>query len=39
MNDELSFEEAAKWWLTENEDVWTKWVPEEVAEKVKQSLL
>lgn len=37
-DNETTTEEAAKWWLTENEDVWTEWVPEEVAEKVKQSL-
>ena len=31
-------DEAANWWMKEHEDVWTKWVPEEVAEKVKASL-
>jgi len=30
--------EAAKWFLKEREDIWTKWVPSEVAEKVKAEL-
>lgn len=30
--------EAALWWLKEYEDVWTNWVPEDVADKVKESL-
>jgi len=39
MNDhEASTEEAAIWWLGEFEDVWTEWIPEDVAEKVKDSL-
>lgn len=29
---------AAKWFLKKHEEVWTKWVPEDVANKVKQSL-
>ena len=29
---------AAQWFLQNNEDVWTQWVPEEVAQKVKNSL-
>ena len=24
------------WWMKEHEDIWTTWVSEEVAEKVKQ---
>lgn len=30
--------EAALWFLKEHEDIWTKWVPVEVAEKVKAEL-
>ncbi|MBF8983668.1 ABC transporter substrate-binding protein [Lutibacter sp. B2] len=30
--------EAAKWFLKEHEDIWTKWVPSEVAEKVKTEI-
>lgn len=29
---------AAKWFLSEHEDVWTKWVSEEVAQKVKAAI-
>ena len=36
--NEVEADEAAQWWLKEHEDVWTKWVPEEVAEKVKAAL-
>eukprot|EP00130_Batrachochytrium_dendrobatidis_P008404 XP_006683279.1 hypothetical protein BATDEDRAFT_28823 [Batrachochytrium dendrobatidis JAM81] len=31
-------EEAALWFLENYEDVWTKWLPEDVAEKVKAAL-
>lgn len=31
-------DEAAKWFMKEHEDLWTAWVPEDVAEKVKASL-
>ncbi|WP_164669644.1 ABC transporter substrate-binding protein [Virgibacillus doumboii] len=37
-NEEASAEEAAMWWMKENEDVWTSWVPEDVAKKVKDSM-
>ncbi|WP_203247056.1 ABC transporter substrate-binding protein [Sporosarcina beigongshangi] len=30
--------EAAKWWMKEHEDLWTTWVPDDVAEKVKKAL-
>lgn len=33
-----SAEEAAAWWMKEYEDVWTKWVSDEVAQKVKEAL-
>jgi len=31
-------EDAAKYFLQNNEDMWTKWVSPEVAEKVKAAL-
>lgn len=31
-------EEAAIWWMDQHEDLWTTWIPEDVAEKVKASL-
>ncbi|SHG20473.1 ABC transporter substrate-binding protein [Ornithinibacillus halophilus] len=31
-------DEAAKWWMTQHEDLWTSWVPEDIAEKVKDAL-
>ncbi len=34
----VSSYEAALWFLEEYEDVWIQWVPEDVAEKVKQAL-
>ncbi|WP_085991322.1 ABC transporter substrate-binding protein [Oceanobacillus senegalensis] len=30
--------EAAKWWLEEHQELWTKWVPEDVAERIKSAL-
>lgn len=38
--DENSAEpdEAAIWWMNQHEDIWTSWVPEDVAEKVKEAL-
>lgn len=36
--NEVEATEAAKWWMQENEDLWTAWVTEEVAEKVKAQL-
>ncbi|MFZ3579687.1 ABC transporter substrate-binding protein [Virgibacillus sp. DJP39] len=36
--EDISAEEAAIWWMNEHEDVWTKWVPEDVAKKVKDSI-
>jgi len=38
MNNDADTEEAAHWFLRKKEDVWTQWVPEEVAQKVKNSL-
>ncbi|MET3697145.1 glycine betaine/proline transport system substrate-binding protein [Bacillus oleivorans] len=36
--NEASADEAAIWWLKQHEDLWTGWVSEEVAEKVKAAL-
>lgn len=36
--NEADAEEAALWWMKEYEDVWTEWVPEDIAEKVKTAL-
>ena len=35
---EASTEEAAIWFLKEYEDIWTTWVPKDVADKVKAAL-
>ena len=35
--NEATFEEAALWFLN-NDDVWTDWVPADVADQVKQAL-
>ncbi|SFA80663.1 glycine betaine/proline transport system substrate-binding protein [Lentibacillus halodurans] len=37
-NEDASAEEAAIWWMNEHEDEWTSWVPEDVADKVKDSM-
>lgn len=37
-DEDASAEEAAVWWLKEHEDVWTKWVSDDVAQKVKDAL-
>ncbi|MGP4106528.1 ABC transporter substrate-binding protein [Virgibacillus sp. L01] len=37
-NEDVSAEDAAMWWMNEHEDVWTSWVPEDVAKKVKDSM-
>ncbi|MBP1948367.1 ABC transporter substrate-binding protein [Virgibacillus litoralis] len=36
--EEASHEDAALKFLKENEDLWTKWVPEDVAAKVKEGI-
>lgn len=36
--NDASPEEAAEWWLGEHEDVWSEWVPDEVAQAVLDSL-
>lgn len=37
-DNEADPDETAKWWMNEHEDLWTTWVPEDVAEKVKEYL-
>ncbi|PAV29809.1 ABC transporter substrate-binding protein [Virgibacillus profundi] len=36
--NDASPEEAAEWWMNEHEDIWTSWVPEDIAESIKESL-
>lgn len=36
--NDASPEEAALWWMQEHEDIWTDWLPEDVAEDVLASL-
>ncbi|MEA1939563.1 MAG: ABC transporter substrate-binding protein [Candidatus Caldatribacteriota bacterium] len=38
MENECDTREAAVWFLKTREDVWTQWVSEEVAEKVKEAI-
>jgi glycine betaine/proline transport system substrate-binding protein len=38
MKNECDTREAALWFLKTREDVWNKWVPEEIAEKVKEAI-
>lgn len=37
-DNDASSDEAAQWFLKEHEEVWTQWVPDDVAAKVKESL-
>ncbi|MCT1905513.1 ABC transporter substrate-binding protein [Oceanobacillus sojae] len=37
-DNEASTEEAALWWMQEHEDIWTEWVPDDVAQDVLDSL-
>lgn len=36
--NESTPDETAKWFMEKNEDLWTSWVPEDIAEKVKAAL-
>ncbi len=36
--NEVEARDAAEWFLREKEDIWTEWVPEDVANKVKEAL-
>lgn len=38
MENDTDEKAAALWFLKNNEDIWTQWVPEEIAQKVKESL-
>ena len=37
-DNQANGEDGAKWFLENMGDVWTKWVPADVAEKVKSAL-
>lgn len=37
-DNDASADETAIWWMKENEDIWTAWVSEDVAKKVKEAL-
>lgn len=37
-DNEATAEETARWFLKEHEEIWTKWVPKEVVQKVKEAL-
>lgn len=37
-DNEWSYEEAAEWFLKNHEEIWTRWVPDEVAENVRDAL-
>ncbi|HEU5140214.1 MAG TPA: ABC transporter substrate-binding protein [Bacillales bacterium] len=36
--NKASAEEAAHWWMKKHPDLWTKWVPKEIAQKVKKAI-
>lgn len=36
--NDASADEAAIWWMKEHEEVWTNWLSEDIANKVKESL-
>jgi len=38
MENDCETMDAAIWFLQTREDVWTKWVPEEIAEKIKEAI-
>ncbi len=38
MENETDEKDAALWFLENKEDIWTQWVPEDIAQKVKSSL-
>lgn len=37
-DNDASPEEAADWWMKEHEDIWTSWLPEDIAQSVKDAL-
>lgn len=36
--NETTAEEAGKWWMEQHEEIWTEWISEDMAEKVKAAL-
>ena len=36
--NDLDYAQAAEWFLREYEDVWTEWVPQDIADRVRESL-
>lgn len=38
LDNDIMADEAAMWWLQENDDTWSTWVPDEVAERVRAAL-
>ncbi|GGM25950.1 ABC transporter substrate-binding protein [Paraliobacillus quinghaiensis] len=39
MNEnEVDADEAAHWWMNKNQDIWTQWVPEDVANDVLEAI-
>ena len=37
-NEDADIEDAAMWFFSEYEDLWTEWVPEDVADRVRDAL-
>ncbi|WP_010531832.1 ABC transporter substrate-binding protein [Lentibacillus jeotgali] len=37
-NNDAKAKEAATWWMKKHTDIWTEWVPDDVAEKVKKAI-
>jgi glycine betaine/proline transport system substrate-binding protein len=37
-DNDASADEAAKWWMEKHEDIWTGWLSEDIAQKVKDAL-
>jgi glycine betaine/proline transport system substrate-binding protein len=37
-DNDATVEQAAEWFLKEKQDLWTQWVPEEIADKVKNAI-
>lgn len=36
--NDVTAEEAGKWWMIEHEDIWTDWVSDDIADKVKEAI-
>lgn len=36
--NDVSAEEAGKWWMEEYEDIWTEWISDDMVDKVKEAL-